>query len=143
MSFQRVLDYEQDLHQIRAPSINSSFDTDIIVMPISSWKTCYTVYLFVDFPLISWLLRLCSCDLEIGLWSYKDVNLHQASHIGKLLLVVSLGHLFVMLYTGFPSCPNNDRTAWETFHGNHMKKKLVNLVSIWEIILAKDMMKET
>jgi hypothetical protein len=84
---------------------------------------------------------LCSCDLETGLWHYRDVNLPQASHIGKSLLVVSLGRLFVMLYTRLPSCPNNDRTVWETFHGNHVKKKLVNLMSIWEIILVEDMMK--
>ncbi|KAG0630327.1 hypothetical protein M758_1G170600 [Ceratodon purpureus] len=88
--------------------------------------------LFMNFVSVPWYPTLYSCNLENGAWSHIDVDLPRPSHPqDKSQLVVALGRLFIVEYTGIP---RDYSTAWEL---NRKPKKHVIKVGISEILLAE------
>ncbi|KAG0626744.1 hypothetical protein M758_2G148400 [Ceratodon purpureus] len=101
--------------------------------------------LFVDTSIIPWSPKLYSYDLVTGKWRYIDVELPQILHAqDKSLLVVALGRLFFVEYTGLPMYPFIDMTMWEDFidletWSTRMKKRHQIKVRVSEIVLGKEL----
>ena len=87
-------------------------------------------------PLELWCPKLYSCDTGTGAWSYIDVEMpRQFCRTDSLQLVVCLGRLFLVEYSGLPSTFLPSRRIM--FTEKKGKIKFPFKVSIWEILLAK------